>query len=92
MNLCKPVNNNSYNHLNNISVKNETNVSQTRRCNKKTKTDNTSQSTPYDINERDISKNHNLRNHTYKILCAEKCGSINANIKKNCKNCTQPLI
>ena len=92
MNSCKPMNNNSFNHLNNISEENETNVSQTSRCSKKTKKDNTSPSTPYDINDKDISENHNLRNHTYKILCTEKCGSINQNINKKREKCTQPLM
>ena len=93
MNSCNTMNNNnSYNHLNNISDGNERNVSQTPQCNKKTKKENTSRLTSYDINDKDISENHNLRNHTYKILCTEKCGSLNENINKKCEKCVQPEI
>ena len=53
---------------------------------------NISRLTLYDINDKDISENHNWRNHTYKILCTEKCGSLNENINKKCEKCTQPLI
>ena len=59
---------------------------------KNPKKDNTSRLSPYDINDRNISENHNLRNHTYKILCTEKCGSLNENINKKCEKCTQPQI